>query len=493
MDQNISIQSVLARSQTIAGSTLWAYMMFILLGLVVPWVLFVNSEGEFSANVLLMLCIVVWCQLRLAYTGLTGQRRLTLMCFYAFIYVFLGVQPLLSISTHAFPNNIYLSDGLVTFTGLLVILGIVAFETGYVFGYRKVDAARLYKHPSKIMSLRMLWYVTAAVSGLTVLAILFYGPGLFVYGGDVFGSREIGQTESLLVTFGVRVPAAVLLFLAVYLWKAYKCLALPGYRVWSLRAALLFLGVLNFVVSMPFTTPRLWMGSLLLTVLFISMRWRGIRSFLIWTTLACLSLLILFSGTDPRRFAAQLNRDESITPASVTLLIKDAVQGLGTDANFDAFAMLASTTQYTDNYGYSWGHQLLLPGFFWVPRSIWNSKPEGTPKSVADFINLYNLNVSCPLWAEGYVNFGIFGVFMFLFFFGWLARVGDDFQVQATGRPGPALQTVISSFFAANTFILLRGDLTSGTMYLQLVIVFSFLILFLNRCLKTPRPMIYGN
>lgn len=489
MDQNVSAPPV-ARTQPITGSVLLACAMFILLSGIVPWALFVNSQGEFSANVLLMLCIVVWCQLRLAYTGLSGRRRFTLMCFYAFVYVFFGVQPLLSVSTYAFPNNIYLSDGLVTFTGLLILLGVAAFETGYIAGRGKIDAARSYNGPSKILSLRMLWYANAMVGGLTVLLIVLYGPGLFVYG---FGSREIAQTESLLVTFGPRVMAAVLLFLAVYLRKVYKCSALPSYRVRSLRAALLFLVALNFVVSMPLTTPRLWMGSLLLTVFFISMRWRGVRSFLILTTISCLGLLILFAGLDPRRLIVPLRQNESITSATVVGSIRESVHGLGADANFDAFAMLAATTQYTDKHGYSWGRQLLLPGFFWVPRSIWNSKPVGTPVIVAGFLNLFSLNVGSPLWAEGYMNFGVLGLFMFLFVFGWLARVADDFQVQTTDRPGPAFQTVVSAFFAANTFILLRGDLTSGTMYLQLVIAFSFLVIYLDRRLKVPRLVIYNH
>src|SRR3972149_3526262 len=174
MDQRVSIQAVSSRTR--AGSMLWVLMMFILLGLVVPVLLFVNSKGEFSSNVLLMFGIVIWCQLRLAYTGLTGRRKLTLMCFYAFVYVFFGVQPLLSVSNHAFPIDISLSDELVTFTGLLVILGVVAFETGYALGYKKVYAAHLYKHPFKTLSLRMLWHANAVACGLTVLVMLYYGP-----------------------------------------------------------------------------------------------------------------------------------------------------------------------------------------------------------------------------------------------------------------------------------------------------------------------------
>lgn len=485
----------LVRFHSITGFTILVCATFILMGIIVPWLLFVNSHGELSANVLLMFCIIIWCQLRLAYAELIGQKRLTLLCFYAFVYVFFGVQPLISVSTHVFPNNINLPDNLITFTNLLVILGIVAFEVGYVVGRKKIDTAISYKNSSKVLSLRMIWYASAVVGGLTVLVMLYYGPGTFIglreYGGDtVFWTREVVYTELVLVVYGVRVLAAILLFFTVHLWKVYKCSTLPSCQIRSLRFALLLLSVLNLVVSNPLAAPRLWAGTLLLTVLFISMRWRGIHSFLVLNTIACISLLTLFSGIDSRHFSALLARNEVITTATVGLLVNNAIRGLNTDANFDAFAMLAATTQYTDNYGYSCGRQLLLPGFFWVPRFIWSSKPIGTPDMVADFINLENLNVSCPLLAEGYVNFGIFGLLMFLFLFGWLARAGDDFQTQTASKPGSAFQTVISSYFTANTFILLRGDLTSGTMYLQLVVAISFLISYLNRCFRKDKTCV---
>jgi len=484
MNQNISISSPM-RPQTMTGSTLLTCAVFILLGVIVPLVLFLNSDGDFSVNVLLMLCIVVWCQLRLAFTGIRGQRRFTLICFYAFIYVFLGVQPSLSVSMHAFPQDVYLSEGLEAFAGFLIVLGILAFELGYILGRGKVNAAHLYKKQYKILSLKILWGGNAVVGLMALLVMAYYGPGTFIalrgYTGDtIFWSRGVDYTELVFVVYAVRGLAAVLLFFTVYLWKIRTHLALTPSRLSSLKFALWFIAPLNLLVSNPIAAPRQWAGSLMLTLLFLSMRWKGIRSFLVLTMLTCLSLLTLFSGTDPRHFGAALSQGEGVNASTVGSLIKDGVQGLATDCNFDAFSMLAATTQYTENYGYSLGRQLLLPMFFWVPRTIWESKPEGTHKVVADSLGLDHWNVSSPLWSEGYMNFGVFGLFLFLFLFGWVARACDDFQVRTTDSPGPALQTVCSSFFASNAFILLRGDLCAGTLYLQLVVMMAFLVVYLD-------------
>jgi hypothetical protein len=463
--------------------------MAILFGLIIPGLLLANIQGEFSLNVLLVFGIVIWCTLRLTYAGLRGQRRLTLMCFYVFTYVFFGIQPLLSVWSRSFPYALSLSDGLVTFTIMLVILGIAAFESGYCKlrliqcqeSTRQCTSASYLYRFQPISSL-MFWLAIVAVTVMTILIILYYGPGLFLgIRGFGFISSEIhgpqmSQPEWLLVVYTTRVLSAILLLILLYYRKVY--LALPGFKLSGMKAAIVLLGILNITVSNPLNAPRLWFGGLLLTVFFVSSRWKGRRSFLIWTAVGSVCLLLLFSGTDPRRIIAQpLQHGEAISLYSISNVIDESINRLPIDGNFDAFQMIALTSLYTDNFGYSWGRQLLLPAFFWVPRSIWNKKPVGTSLMVAEHLSLPNLNVSCPLWAEGYMNFGVFGLALFLFIFGKFARVSDDFLAHTFMIPASVFHTIISCFFAANTFILLRGDLTTGTMYLQMMIGFTFLIL----------------
>jgi hypothetical protein len=65
--------------------------------------------------------------------------------------------------------------------------------------------------------------------------------------------------------------------------------------------------------------------------------------------------------------------------------------------------------------------------------------------------------------------------------FGVTARISDDFLTRTSRQAGPMFPTIASSFFAANTIILLRGDLTTGTMYLQMVLGFTFAIILLMK------------
>jgi hypothetical protein len=471
---------------------LLVWLVALFLGVILPVFFLSNVTGQMSMNVVLIYSVILWATGRLVYSASIGKRRLTLMCFYIFVYTFFGVQPLLSVWTATFPHQPYPTAAETTIMIGLVVLGIAAFEVGYAVSKRSqrateggiIDGTLLRPRP---VILSMLGFGITASLFLVLLVVTHYGANIFlgVRGGFAFTESEgpsMSQTESLLVLSGLRGLLASLLFISVYLWTRRQYYDWPKRAIWQLRLALIVLLVVNLVVSNPLSAARLWSGSLILTVLFMAARWRGARSFLVWATVACTALLGLFSALDPRRvIAAPLLRGEAITLGSTGKVILESVGSLQADGNFDAFQMLGLISQYADRVGYSFGRQLLLPLFFWIPRAVWPTKPLGTPDIVADSLNFFSLNVGAPLWAEGYMNLGVLGLVLILGVFGAFARISDDFLTRTSRDTGPMFPTIASSFFAANTIILLRGDLTSGTMYLQMVVGFTFAIILLMK------------
>jgi hypothetical protein len=414
----------------------------------------------------------------------------------------MGVQPLLSVWSNVFPHSeLIFTANMVSFCIFILILGIVGFETGYYrFRAEKnttVGDIDIINNPikaAKAMSLNLLWLLSFTVSLLFMFCIFRYGPDVFLglRGGGFtiseFQGPEVSSTENQLVIFGLRGLAATLLFIAIYMWKT-RMLVLPPYKIWRLRSVLGYLILINIIISNPLNAPRLWSGAVILTSLFILLKWNGPRSFLTWSSAACLGMLLLFAGLDPRLiFSKQLINNGEITLSNTFKEVGTSIENLPGDYNFDAFQMMFYTTIYTNKMGYSMGNQLLLPAFFWIPRSIWTSKPLGSPDIVAAHAGFGSLNVSSPLWTEGYINFSIPGVFLFLYIFGWCARLGDNSLSNLELRP--AFATILSSFFASNTFILLRGDLTSGTMYVQMIIVFTLTFLILMRISTRKKRLI---
>ena len=132
--------------------------------------------------------------------------------------------------------------------------------------------------------------------------------------------------------------------------------------------------------------------------------------------------------------------------------------------HYDAFANIMATIEYVAKFGYSYGYQLLSALLFFIPRSIWTSKPFSTGQVVGDYLieehNFEFNNLSNPLVSEGYINFGIIGVLI-------MAIVLSYFIVKLLKwlNSTDSLKEIIAFYFAIHLMFLLRGDFTNGFAY----------------------------
>lgn len=81
------------------------------------------------------------------------------------------------------------------------------------------------------------------------------------------------------------------------------------------------------------------------------------------------------------------------------------------EGHFDSYQSILSVL---NSEIITYGNQLLGVLLFWVPRSIWSNKPIGSGAFMAEITNLDFSNISMNYFAEGYINFGVFGMFLFL-------------------------------------------------------------------------------
>lgn len=167
--------------------------------------------------------------------------------------------------------------------------------------------------------------------------------------------------------------------------------------------------------------------------------------------------------------------DENLLPA-----IYRVFASLGDEyltANYDSFSMIEGVRNYVKIVDVTYGHQLLGAIFFFVPRSIWASKPIGTGAMIAQFQGQLFTNISCPLVAEGYVNFGIFGVVLFAFFYGVLTTILDrEYWENAPNNQSFSLIKIVYPCLLPYYFFMLRGGLLSSLAYtLSYAVVFWFL------------------
>lgn len=134
--------------------------------------------------------------------------------------------------------------------------------------------------------------------------------------------------------------------------------------------------------------------------------------------------------------------------------------------NFDAYTMILNTIQYTYDFGYSYGYQLLGAILFFIPRSFWIDKPIGSGATIADGYNYFFTNLSEPLIAESYINFGIIGVILFALFISRFISIFDKQYWYYLNNKIINYNILIYPFTLGFFFFMQRGDLLSSYSFL---------------------------
>lgn len=113
----------------------------------------------------------------------------------------------------------------------------------------------------------------------------------------------------------------------------------------------------------------------------------------------------------------------------------------------------------------TFGKQLLGVLLFFIPRSIWPSKPVGSGAYVAQSQFEFS-NVSMPFWGEGYINFGWLGVIAFTLFLAWLSASLDSGFWSHKHSSQISVDDGYYLFVLSSMIFLLRGDLMSSFAFL---------------------------
>jgi hypothetical protein len=128
--------------------------------------------------------------------------------------------------------------------------------------------------------------------------------------------------------------------------------------------------------------------------------------------------------------------------------------------SFDSYQHFA-TVIGTDIITY--GRQLLGVVLFWVPRSIWQNKPIGSGAFLADELGYFFNNISFNYFAEGYINFGFTGIFLFLVVFAYFTAYLDVIFWETNHRSD--FFKIVYFLLLGLSFLILRGDLLSSTAF----------------------------
>ena len=448
--------------------SLWITPTFaVIMAVFLPMVLLAEVlHPRMSVSLVLVWVTLAYSAVRLAVLGGSRRKRLVATTFWAFNYVFMGVAPFLQVASDAFPRAGVYDPALLLRTELIVITAYAAFELGYLVSPAETThlAGRIGRS-----ELRRSTVATFGVLALVVTAIVVYRLGGVAL---LFASRVERQhlltsqfslpVLNLLKSF-ISVP--IFIALAASLVVRFSGRLIRGLRrrvLWAAFDFTLLLAVL--LVDNPVGTPRYLLGTIAFSMLFLLPWKRWSSAFNVAVVVAGLLLVFPFAAL----FRQSTNVEIGNTFANVTL-----VGHLVHSGDFDAFQQVANSVIAVDSEGVHAGRQLLGSLFFFVPRSLWESKPRPTGEVVAQSVGYTYTNLSEPLWAEFYIDGGFVLVALGMVVYGGLAGRLDRSLRKSDRTAGARLVSLVVPIFAGFQVFLLRGALMPAVADFAPMMLFS--------------------
>lgn len=406
-----------------------------------------------------------------AIRSITRGLRPVSLVFYIFTFGWLGVAPVVQISMGkvAWGDTSALYDPRLVGTALVMnLLGSLAFLAGVEYaGYRGTMATSRRSVPLPAAEIRP-W----VIAGIVILSVALMPSAIQANGGlaSLFTTRN--ELKDLRAGLGLSMedvggPAyAIMRLLPASLAIAGTLLVIYAIqsRPWitfmriqgSHLVALLVLGVSLVLFCNPLAHSRFTTAAALGS---IAVAWLRPRS----KTWAVVFAAIMFTVT------------LLIYPLANAFRARDFDVKTGSEAftspDFDGFQMVINTLNYVADSGYTWGIQVLSGIGSFIPRSIWHSKADPASYSVAANAGHSFTNLSLPIHAEFYLEFGWIGVVVGMGALGFMAGRLDYAWLM---NPGTKL-ALIAPYAAFAMLGVVRGPIGGATPIWGAVVVLLIL------------------
>ena len=429
-----------------AGLAIVAFLGF---AVAIPLILRTTSDAPYTdTDFLFRYSALLYSAFRMSVILSKDQVRPVAGVFWMFVYICLGVVPLAQLSTGASTIlAVQVDDATLHATTAVTLLGCISFDLAYHLRFSRNVARTAPVRTLRSLDTLRIFAVVAILGGLTYVAQV---GGIAVF----FASRqEAGQAlDQVSPDSGQAARAIISAFGSV---ACLVALIFYFHALRMLRSSLNLLDValmaalvgLNVVVNNPISNSRYWT----LAVLF------GLVMPLIGSRKSLFNVAII-GGVVAAIFLFPLSDITRRTAGAGAMVQADSVWRMISTKDYDQFTMLANTLGFTRDDGFTWGNQFLGALLFWVPRVIWPTKPLDSGVEVGQWMSSANVNLSSPLWAEAWINFGVAGVVLTFALLGLLSRKLDSgFGTGALSAGSVGYLGV--SIFSGYMFILLRGSL----------------------------------
>ena len=381
--------------------------------------------------------------------------------FYIFSLVFFGFVPLLNeLDGNVLRGDSFNKNDKLT-ANFFIITGIIFFFLGQNLRVNFFD--KFINNLPDIKKLNFFFFIIFIIFFIFILRkweFNFYYLSIRGYHG-LFESK----IDFLFYTRVIRNIPLVLFIIFFYQYKKNKKYFNQNQKIKN-NILLWFLFLATFLTILPTSLPRVQGATILIGFLIIFTKiWERP---VVMPISIIIGLLILFPFLNNFRLrGSELYQNFFII--DFTYLKK---------AHFDSYQNFVRLIELDI---ITYGKQLSSTIFFFIPRSIWESKSIGSGGLIANQLDYINKNISMPFIAEGYINFGIIGLILFTFLIGLILGNLDRVAWRLKNLNMDCLFLYFYYFQFGFVFFLLRGSLINGaTFFLSFLFVFWVFVYFLK-------------
>lgn len=408
------------------------------------------------------------CAFGLVQSISSGLRPVNLV-FFAFTFSWLGVAPVYQIATNtaAWEHHAVVQPSSELTMALWMNIAMSgAFLAGSTWAWRRESVTAPTRETATARTW-LVWILVIVVLGLSPFAIRANGGirTFFTSRSERGDALELAALDTGGVTYAlVRIlPAALSVVIAhatiVRVRARWKVRGFWGLRGSDLILIVISAGLVTLYCN-PLSNSRFIsiaaFGSLAIALL----RPRSRRVAAFGAALALFGTLLIYP-------LANFFRGGSFETNLRTGLESFA------RSDFDGFQQVINSIRYVADVGHSFGNYTLSAVGFFVPRSLWEGKSRPASIDVAEHAGYWFTNLSLPIHAELYIEFGWVGVIIGMFALGLLAgRVDKAWLI----NPGSKL-TIFAPYLAVAMLGIVRGPLGSLTpIYLTTIALIYFVV-----------------
>jgi hypothetical protein len=365
---------------------------------------------------------------------------------FIFNWLFLDLAPkvqLITMPQRLINTSTVTIDG-VAWANLVCALFMISFTLFYAFLSKRAEALA---QPAAVPLAAPKEFAPGAVGLALVVCIIVVGvaaPGAYASAQNL---EAITPATLVIKRFLLFLPTATLLILL------NETVRSGGKILFSRGCVLLLLLVLVMVTENTFTEKRNAIGPVYIALLLVLLQnWFSIGNRRLLLLVA--SMVLVF----PAISVFTHNHQQTLSNVSLSQF-SEQIADHYFSINYDSWANIYTAVEVVRVHGMQWGHQLLGSLLFFVPSSIWSAKPLATGIFLADYLianySMWFTNLSAPLAAEAYLDFGPGGVIAYAGALAWFVVFINRQALRLDARVVFPMVTYASVFL----MIVLRGSL----------------------------------